>query len=68
MTELERAARAALYLVGNDADRKKIGNKPWGNAGAEPVPRMLRDALFGKTDVAKAAEQGFYGKTAEEDK
>jgi hypothetical protein len=43
--ECREACKAALYLMGNDADRRMIGEKPWGNRGAETVPDMLRAAL-----------------------
>jgi hypothetical protein len=43
--ELRAACSSALYLLGKDADRAAIGEKPWGSAGAESVPETLRAAL-----------------------
>lgn len=38
----EAALKAALYLLGNDADRASIGEKPWGDNGANSVVQILR--------------------------
>ena len=45
MAELRRGCEAALYLLGTDADRKRIGERPWLPAGATSVPHILRRAL-----------------------
>ncbi|KKN80787.1 hypothetical protein LCGC14_0325930 [marine sediment metagenome] len=46
IAELRKACQAALYLIGTDADRKAIGEKPWGKHKlAIAIPCMLRDAI-----------------------
>jgi hypothetical protein len=44
-TVARRGCRAALWLIGNDADRARIGKKPWGENGAGSVVGILRAAL-----------------------
>jgi hypothetical protein len=43
--DLLAACQAALYLLGDDADRAAIGVKPWAPRGAESVPEILRAAI-----------------------
>jgi hypothetical protein len=43
--DLLAACKAALYLLGNDADRQSIGAKPWDKRGAEHMLPMARAAI-----------------------
>ncbi len=42
---LRHGVEAALWLLGNDADRASIGDKPWAPLSAVAVPGILRAAL-----------------------
>jgi len=53
----EEASRAALYLLGTDADRAAIGPKPWGQRLANAVIDMLRAAA----GIERAGQAGGEG-------